>query len=162
MSRRRPLSRTPHSALRRSPAFQLRFVAERMRSRVDEALTNHGLSWTECAALVVLCEVSGLSQQGLAERTAVDRSRISQALTRLEERELVERSTGVDRRHRLVHVTDTGRARLRAATGAVERAEREALLPLDPRERDRLAALLAKLIPPDRVGIWALLPEWGR
>jgi hypothetical protein len=42
------------------------------------------------------------------------------------------------------------RPRRAQLAGCVERAERAALLPLDPRERGRLTGLVQKLMPRDR------------
>jgi DNA-binding MarR family transcriptional regulator len=161
MTRQRPVVRLPHSALRRSPAFALRFVAERMRKSVGEALAEHGLSWVEYSILMVACDIDGLSQMALGERTCTDRTRVSQAVVYMEERALVQRDPVIDRRRRLVHPTELGREALAAIMPFIEQAERAALLPLDPRERARLSALLTKLIPPDRAGVWAILPERG-
>ena len=69
MSRSRSVQARPHSALRQSPAFALRFLADRMRRSVEEVLAEQGYSWCEYAALTVVCEVVGLSQAALAERT---------------------------------------------------------------------------------------------
>jgi hypothetical protein len=52
-------------------AFTLRFVADRMRRAVAEALKEDITTWCEFAALTVACELSGLSQNGLAERAAL-------------------------------------------------------------------------------------------
>lgn len=150
MTRSRSVQPRPHSALRQSPAFALRFLADRMRRSVEEVLAEQGYSWCEYTALTVVCEVVGLSQTALAERTAFDRTRISEAVARLEEHELVARDAGHTRRRRLVYPTVTGRALRAKLAGRVADAERAALLPLDPRQRARLAALVAELIPPDR------------
>jgi DNA-binding MarR family transcriptional regulator len=117
---------------------------------VDEALADHGLRWLDYALLLVARQVVGLTQQGLGERTLADRTRVSDALYELEERELVRRDAGLDRRRRLVYLTESGRDLLEEMMELVEQAERAALLPLDPRERARLGALLAQVIPPER------------
>jgi hypothetical protein len=80
--RARSVQPRPHSALRQSPAFALRFLADRMRRSVEGVLAEQGYSWCEYTALTVVCEVVGLSQTALAERTAFDRTRISEAVAR--------------------------------------------------------------------------------
>jgi DNA-binding MarR family transcriptional regulator len=139
----------PHPALRIRTAFTLRFVADRMRRAVAEALKEDITTWCEFAALTVACELSGLSQNGLAERTAIDRTRISEAIERLEDHALITRREGPQGR-RLVYATESGRELRRDLELAVAQAERAALLPLNPRERARLWELLAKAIPHDR------------
>jgi DNA-binding MarR family transcriptional regulator len=147
--RRRPVYPRPHPVLCTSPAFAIRFLADRMRRSVDEALKQQGFLWSEYAVLTVVCEVPGIPQTTLADRAVIDRTRVSEALGHLEEHELVTREARGARR-RLVYPTETGHACRAELDNRVGQAERAALLPLDPRERARLTAHVQKLMPPDR------------
>ena len=150
MRRERRIAPFPHRALRESPAFSIRFVVGRMQRSVDEGLTELGFSWAQFAILLVACETIGLSHSALAERTCLNRNTVSQTLADLEEEALIEQRPVLDRRQRHVYPTNAARMWLPRAVEAVEQAQRTALLPLDPRERARLAALLEKAIPPNR------------
>lgn len=128
-----------------------------MEEAVGGALSEQGLSWPEYLALWVCSVRVGLSQQALAERIGVDRTRTSDTLQTLEQHGLVERGLGVDRRARVVRISDSGRAWFPRVQRDVEAAEREALLPLDPRERARVCALLGQLIADRRPSFLTLL-----
>jgi DNA-binding MarR family transcriptional regulator len=147
----------PHSAMRRLTAFVIQDVARTVRARVDEQLSESGLSWVSFSLLLVAAHVDGLNQQTLALKAGVDRNRASAVLEDLEYEGYVTRRAG---RHdaRRVDVTITAEGRQVVAEGlaAVERGEASAMRGLRRRERERVHALLVRLVRDDspRVFKW--------
>ena len=79
----------------------------------------------ELSALLYLAHHGGVTQQRLADATALSRSGAGAMIQRLEERDLVVRSTdATDRRLRLVDLSPGGRARLEQAYGLYDDAAR--------------------------------------
>jgi DNA-binding MarR family transcriptional regulator len=119
-----------------------------MRVFVDEALWEEGWSWCEYVAIKVLCESAGMTQMALAERTALDRTRVSEALRRLEEDAMIERTGRSLQRRRLVRATARGRALRDTLVDAVDAAEQTTLSPLTEADRVLVGSLLARTLPP--------------
>ena len=118
-----------------------------MRTRVDQELSESGLTWLTFSLLAVTAAVEGLPQQALVTRTRVDRNRTSALLDDLEYEGLVSRARSLaDRRRILVTATGEGRAMLAEALPAVERAELATMRGLDARERSQLHALLERIV----------------
>lgn len=85
-------------------------------------------------------------QQALAAHLGVDRTVMTYLVDDLEAAGLVERRPDpVDRRARLIAVTDAGVARLCEVRQALDSAERHVLAPLAEPDRARLRGLLAHL-----------------
>ncbi len=97
--------------------------------------------------LAVLVQQEGLSQQAMADRTALDRTTTSRAARRLEERQQLWRKPDeIDHRKLLLLASpETQRAAERSAERA-QVAEDSALSRLTIPERDRLKALLTKAL----------------
>ena len=143
--------RRPHLELRRSTAFLIAALAQQVRRRVRLELADTGLTWPDYVTLTVLVEVHELSQQALAERTLLDRTRVAELVDGLESSGLVERRRAPsDLRLVLVTPTPGGRDVLSSAAEAVQRAESEALRSLARRERERLRTLLDRALPDER------------
>jgi DNA-binding MarR family transcriptional regulator len=88
----------------------------------------------------------GVTQLALAQHVGVDRTVMTYLLDDLERAGLVERRPDpADRRARRILLTDAGDVRLRELEGALRRAERDLLAPLDPHEQQLLRDLLARL-----------------
>ena len=126
-----------HPALRESLEFALAELCRRIQS-YDVA---------EHRILTVLARQEGLSQQAMANRTALGRTTTSDTARRLEERrELWRRPDEVDPR-KLLLLASPGTPR--AAARSAERArheEQKVLSRLTSYERERLKALLTKAL----------------
>ena len=126
-----------HPALRDS----LEFALVELRRRIQ------GYEVAEHRILTVLTRQDGLSQQAMADRTALDRTTTSEAARRLEERQqLWRRPDDLDPRKLLLLASpDTHRAAARSAERA-RYAEQKALSRLTVPEREQLKELLTKAL----------------
>jgi DNA-binding MarR family transcriptional regulator len=140
----------PHSVMRRRPAFVLQDVARTVRARVDEQLSESGLTWVSFSLLLVAAQVDGLSQQTLAVKAGVDRNRASSVLEDLEyEGYVTRRRSRDDARRVAVAIMEVGRHLVAEGLAAVERAEAASMRGLRRRERERVHALLVRLVRDD-------------
>jgi DNA-binding MarR family transcriptional regulator len=142
----------PAEASRTAPfrglAFTLSSLGYAVSRRFKEALVSFDLHPREFALLRAVASDEGESQQTLAERLQIPRSRMVAIVDELERRSLLERrASPQDRRVRLLHLTDAGRALLRQALARAIDFERELGAPLAPDEREQLLDLLERLAP---------------
>ena len=98
------------------------------------------------AGIVLLIEANpGVTQGRLAEAVRLDRSTMVGVIDALEERALVERRRGRDRRTNGLWLTRAGRMLAVRLRQRIERHERRVAARLSEAERAQLLALLAKL-----------------
>lgn len=98
------------------------------------------------AMLSALDRFGSMDQVTLGGATALDRTTIIVVLKKLEERELITRTTSKkDKRANIVAITDAGRQTFWAVSPSVLRAQKSMLSPLNARERAQLIALLKKM-----------------
>src|SRR5690349_21415229 len=98
------------------------------------------------AGIVLLIEANpGVTQGRLAEAVRLDRSTMVGVVDSLEERGLVERRRGSDRRTNGLWLTRPGRLLALRLRQRIERHERRVAARLSDAERAQLLALLAKL-----------------
>ncbi len=101
---------------------------------------------TEWRVIAVLGRHPGLSANGVAERTAMDKVAVSRALARLMARDLVQRDThDGDRRRSVLELSAAGYRIYDEVVPLALARERQLLAHLDPGERRQLDALLDKL-----------------
>ena len=104
--------------------------------------------------IVAMYQHTRPSQASLGRRCAIDPSDMVALMATLGGADLVERAPDpADRRRNLVSITPAGRKRLAELGAAVAQAQDTLLAPLSPAERDRLTALLTRIVahhPPDR------------
>lgn len=101
---------------------------------------------TEWRVIAVLGRHPGLSANGVAERTAMDKVAVSRALARLMERDLVQRDThDGDRRRSVLELSATGYRIYDEVVPLALARERELLAEFDDEDRRVLEALLQKL-----------------
>jgi DNA-binding MarR family transcriptional regulator len=124
-------------------------VAHAVESRLEAALAPLGLSLAKLGVLSRLMEAGEPLPLGtLADRMACVRSNITQLVDRLEADKLLARMADPgDRRSILAQITAEGRKRHVQGERALRAAEREALAPLLPRQREALAELLRAFRP---------------
>lgn len=116
-----------------------RTLARRYRERF-------GLSIAEWRVMAVLGWREGLSASEIAERTAMDKVKVSRAITRLEQRKLLARSRDPsDRRISRHRLTAAGRAVYGQVVPLARAFEEHLLAVLTTEERRLLFALLDRL-----------------
>ena len=107
-----------------------------LRKVEDEAAAGAGITMWQYAILSVVVAAPGLNQGEVADRLGYSRNRIIADLDLLEQRELLSRTPGPDRRANLLRATAAGRRLMQQVRAAVRRGEDELLrtLPADQRE----------------------------
>lgn len=141
---------------KRAPADQPYVLEQQIGFILRQALQRHAalfaagidadLTMTQWAALAKLGEAGPLSQNHLGRLTAMDAATIKGVIDRLTARGLTEtRPDPNDVRRRLVSLTRTGSALVARVEPEAARVTAETLSPLEPREREALLTLLAKL-----------------
>jgi DNA-binding MarR family transcriptional regulator len=112
----------------------------------DEALAPLDLSHGEHTVLLSIDAGEPESQQQIGRRLGVDRTTMVARIDGLESKGLVARRTDdSDRRRNVVELTPAGRAALRRATSASDKAERRLLTGLDETEAAQLRSLLRRI-----------------
>ncbi len=123
--------------------FGMRFslLARRWRRAIDSRLAAAGLTDATWVPLVHLHETGGgITQKALAQRVGVDGSSLVRVLDILCRQNLVERRADAsDGRARLIHLTETGQARVAEILRELAAAEQPLLAGLSDAE---LAAML--------------------
>jgi DNA-binding MarR family transcriptional regulator len=133
--------------IHRQPAHLVRRAHQIAVSLFLEECRDWGLTSIQYGILCVVDEAGALEQFVLADMLALDRSNISEVVTRLEQRGLLERRAGVaDRRTKCLYITDAGRALLTEMTESVQEANDRMLAPLKPADRATFMELLARLV----------------
>ena len=133
--------------LERFVPYRLSLLSNRVSGAIAALYEERfGIGITQWRVVAVLGRFPGLSANGVAERTAMDKVAVSRAVATLIGRGIVERQVhGEDRRRSVLRLTRAGkRLHAQVAPLALD-AERRLLAPLDARERAQLHALLDKL-----------------
>jgi len=120
-------------------------LAKALRRIEDEAAAGHDLTMWQYAVLQVVAAGPGRNQAEVAARLDYSRNRIVADLDALEERGLLVRRAGADRRANELVITDDGTATMGAVQAAIHRAEDALLAPLSSQDRKALHRLLPKL-----------------
>ncbi len=125
----------------------IRNLSEGMAVSMSRRITgSFRLSTTEWRILLQLAEHEALTASDIVEYSAMEKSKVSRALTNLENRGLVERSVSEsDHRVKLLSMTETGRKRYTALVPRVLDWEKELIDGLDVSEYRDLLFLLDKL-----------------
>ncbi len=111
----------------------------------DFATSVQGLSPGRIGLLIYIDANPGVTQSRLAEAAERDRSTMVGVLDLLEERGLIERRRGVDRRTNGLWLTRSGRMLLARALRGIARHEQRIAARLTAAERRRLLDLLGKI-----------------
>ncbi len=140
------IERAPHR-MTALPSWLLAQAAASSGRTVGAALASAGAHRSQYAVLAALDERGPLSQTELSASVGLDRSDMVRLLDTLVADDLVVREPDPDdrRRNRIV-ATDAGRARLRELDDILASAQAEATAALSDAERERLVALLRKLL----------------
>lgn len=133
--------------LRAMPSWLVGQVAALSRRVVGDVLEAEGLHRSQYALLASLEEFGPVSQAELSDRSGLDRSDVVRWVDELEAAGLLGRTRDPgDRRRNVIALTVAGRRRLRQLDAVLARAQASFLDPLTPAERDRLVALLGRVL----------------
>lgn len=149
-----PAAADPHAArehaqldLEHFLPYRLSVVSNRISQIIaDTYARRFGIGITEWRMIAVLGREPGLSANGVAERTAMDKVAVSRALARLMERELVQRDThGDDRRRSVLELSEAGYRIYDEVVPLALARERALLAHFSDEDKRQLDTLLDKL-----------------
>lgn len=134
-------------ALERFVPFRLSVLANRMtRAVAGVYVRRFNVSAPEWRTLAVLGRFGAMTANNVVERTAMDKVRVSRAVTRLLELGYITRRTDpLDRRRAILDLTASGHNVYRQIAPRALAVERELLQALDPDERAAFEAAISKL-----------------
>jgi len=127
--------------------YQLRLAQLAVFRDFERAAGGFGISPGRFGVLALIDANPGVSQSRLAQAAGLDRSTMVAVLDRLEERRLVERRAGPDRRTNGLWLTRGGRTLLAKLNRRVAEHEARIAARLSPAERAQLVRLLGRLGP---------------
>jgi DNA-binding MarR family transcriptional regulator len=133
-------------ALRDRPGFLIRRLHQIHLALFAEECARFGVTPVQFSIMTVADVKPGLEQVALAQEVGVDRTTLTNVLTRLEQRGLVARAAAADRRVKRVSLTVEGRATLNRMTGAAERAHARTVEALPKGEREVFLVALRALV----------------
>ncbi|WP_161958419.1 MarR family winged helix-turn-helix transcriptional regulator [Ornithinimicrobium cavernae] len=134
---------------RRDLLGQLLAFTKELRRTEDAAAAEHGLNMWQYAVLSVVEARPGINQAEAASLLDYSRNRIVADLDTLEERGLLVRERGADRRSNALQPTAAGTALMRQVRAGIHRGEDALLATLSAEERadlDRVAGRVARLM----------------
>ena len=134
-------------ALERFVPFRLSILANRMTRAVASVYARRfNVSAPEWRTLAVLGRFGAMTANSVVERTAMDKVRVSRAVTRLLELGYITRRTDpLDRRRAILDLTASGNNVYRQIVPRALAVERELLQALDADERTAFEAAISKL-----------------
>src|ERR1700704_5842340 len=155
-------SRTPHrsgspmpnkpapltmDAVYAKPGYLFRRMQQIAVALFVEECRAYDLTPVQYAALVAIHTHPGIDATRLSAVIAFDRSTLGNVIERLEAKKLIERkSSGGDKRVKLLYLTRAGATLLREIMPSVDRAQARMLQPLKATDRRILLALLTQLV----------------
>src|SRR3954470_22898200 len=114
--------------------------------RLAKALSTTGLKPPHAGVLITLRDRGAMTQQALGEVLNIDPSNLVGVLNELEDNGwALRRRDPSDRRRHIVEISEEGTARLAGVEEVVGEVEEEMLAVLEPRERDQLRDLVARI-----------------
>jgi DNA-binding MarR family transcriptional regulator len=136
----------PRSILERPGALLV--VAARLgQQSASERLARLGLNVRMCGVLNLLRDQGPMSQQAIGEQLSIDRTTMVEIVDELAKQGIVRREPSPrDRRSYAVTLTASGKAKQKRAAEAFDAAADEFFSPLTNSEREKLAAMLRRLI----------------
>lgn len=142
-----PSDEHAHWELDRFLPYRLSVLSNRVSQTIAGAYARRfGLGVTEWRVIAVLGRYPGLSANGVAARTAMDKVAVSRTVARLLERGLIQRDThDDDRRRSVLELSSDGYRIYDEVVPVALEYERRLLAPLDADERAQLDRLLRKL-----------------
>lgn len=136
-----------NDALGTRPGFLIRRLHQIHLALFAEECAPFGITPVQFSIMTVAGAQPGLEQVALAHEVGVDRTTLTNVLTRLEKRGLVARTTvASDRRVRRVSLTEAGKTILLQMADAADRAHARTIDALPPAERELFIAALRTLV----------------
>jgi DNA-binding MarR family transcriptional regulator len=130
-----------------APGYLFRRMQQIAVSIFVEECKAFDLTPVQYAALIAIHTHPGIDATRLSAVIAFDRSTLGNVIERLEAKELIERNPSPgDKRVKLLTLTRSGAALLRAIVPSVDRAQQRMLQPLKAADRKTLMALLTQLV----------------
>jgi DNA-binding MarR family transcriptional regulator len=137
----------PAYSLDQSVGHLLRRAHQRHASLFQDRGAAGGLTPTQFATLLKLCELGRVTQNALGRAVALDPATIQGVVARLRDRGLVEVGRDpLDRRTVVLSMAPAGDLVLAEAVGQGRRANEQLLSPLSAEERQQLIRLLRRLL----------------
>jgi len=132
---------------RRIPGHLARRFHQVCLGIVTESLSEEGLTQLQYASMMVIDDMPGIDQRGLADALGIAPFNAGQLATELTAMGLVDRRTnGADRRARVLRLTSRGYSLCKKLRPRNAAANRRILAALTPEERDTLMNLLVRAI----------------
>jgi DNA-binding MarR family transcriptional regulator len=136
------------ASLQRYTGFVLIVVADVIETTYSRATYALGFSLRDFILMAEIAQRPGLSQQALAERIGLGRSRVSEQLAVLDTAGYIMREMDiVDLRRRRIWVTSEGRIALEDAVERLTQIDRGLLTGMAPHDRHQFTASLRRLVP---------------
>src|SRR3954454_17283611 len=126
------------STRRRDLLAALAPVTKALRKVETEAATQEGITMWQYAILAVVAQTPGLNQGEVAHTLGYSPNRIISDLDVLEQRDLLKRIPGADRRSNILTITAAGTRLMRRVQADIHRGEDQLLAPLPVRHRRSL------------------------
>ncbi len=135
------------AALEDRPGFLIRRLHQIHLALFAEECAPFGITPVQFSIMTVAGAQPGLEQVALAHEVGVDRTTLTNVLTRLEKRGLITRTAvPTDKRVKRVSLTAEGQATLQRMAGAAERAHARTIAALAPAERAAFLTALRDLV----------------
>ena len=112
---------------------------------VNEALKEFGLYSAQWSLLFCLNHMGSMTQTEIWQYLNVEAPTVTRTLVKLEERQLISRKEGKDKRERIVQLTDQAKDLIPRIEARVEKLEQTMLQALSEEERVQLSILLNKI-----------------
>ena len=128
------------------PGFLARQLHRITAAIFDEETASFGLTGLQYGILNTVAAEPGIDQIGVCNTLGIDRSTLAGVVDRLEQKGLVARSPGADRRSNALHLTRAGKRILGEMETSAAKAERRAFDIFTATEQAQFERLLARLV----------------
>ena len=112
---------------------------------VNEVLKEFNLYSAQWSILFCLNQFGSMTQTAINQYLNVEAPTVTRTLVKLENRQLIARKEGQDKRERIVHLTDSAKQLIPQIEKRVEELEQKMLQELTVDERTQLSMLLKKI-----------------
>jgi DNA-binding MarR family transcriptional regulator len=125
--------------------YRVVFLSRLISQQLSAAYADKGLSVPEWRVLAVVSQSDAMAARDVVALTPMDKMAVSRAVTSLEKKGLIQRSTASDRRVNELYLSETGREVFARAASSALAFEKELLEALTPEERREFHATLLRL-----------------
>ncbi len=144
--KRPPISRVLEERIYSRPGFLARQLHRITAAIFDEETASFGLTGLQYGILNVVAAEPGIDQIGVCNTLGVDRSTLAGVVDRLEQKGLLARSPGADRRSNALNLTRAGERILGEMEASARKAERRAFDMFTAAEQAQFERMLAQLV----------------